>query len=99
MADATALKLKLMDKYKVFFNCGLNASIHLDYQKIRVHLVYDAKNDGRHHARLVANEHLTKLPIKRVHSNVVSLKRLHMSFSLLGTMVGRHGLQMFLVLP
>jgi hypothetical protein len=29
------------------------------YKKIRVHLVFDVKNDGRHKARLVADGHFT----------------------------------------
>ena len=33
-----------------------------DYTKIRVHMVYDVKHDGGHKARLVAGDHLTKIP-------------------------------------
>ena len=34
------------------------------YQKIRVHLIFAAKYDGRHKARLVSDGHLTQEPLK-----------------------------------
>ena len=34
------------------------------YQKIRVHLIFAVKHDGRHKARLVAGGHLTPDPMK-----------------------------------
>jgi len=46
------------------------------YQKIRVHMIYDVKHDGRHKARLVADGHLTGIPVESVYSGVVSLKSL-----------------------
>ena len=33
------------------------------YKKICVHLVFDVKHNGRHKARLVADEHLTDKPV------------------------------------
>jgi len=39
-----------------------------------VHLVFDVKHDGRHKARLVADGHLTEVPIESVYSGVVSLR-------------------------
>ena len=44
------------------------------YKKIRVHMVYDVKHDGRHKARLVAGGHLTEIPVESVYSSVVSLR-------------------------
>jgi hypothetical protein len=41
---------------------------------IRVHLVFDIKHDGRHKARLVADGHLTGIPLDSVYSGVVSLQ-------------------------
>ena len=49
-------KAKLDSKGKV-----LNA--RQGYKKIRVNFVFDIKHDGRHKARLVANGHLTEVPI------------------------------------
>ena len=46
------------------------------YQKIRVHLVFAVKYDGRHKARLVADGHLTPEPVESIYSGVVSLRNL-----------------------
>ena len=35
-----------------------------DYHRIKVHLVFGVKFDGRHKARLVADGHLTPVPIR-----------------------------------
>ena len=45
-----------------------------NYKKIRVHFVFDVKHDGRHKARLVADGHLTDVPLMIVYSGVVSLR-------------------------
>jgi hypothetical protein len=44
------------------------------YRKIRVHLVYDLKHDSQHKARLVADGHLTDIPLDSVYYGVVSLQ-------------------------
>ena len=44
------------------------------YKKIRVHMVYAVKHDGRHKSRLVAGGHLIETPIDSVYSSVVSLR-------------------------
>ena len=62
-----------MPGFNVFIYQGLDAPIPKGYKKICVHLVYDAKHDGRHKARLVADGHLTDIPIDSVYSGVVSL--------------------------
>ena len=46
------------------------------YQKIRVHLIFAVKHDGRHKARLVAGGHLTPDPIGSIYSGVVSIRSL-----------------------
>jgi hypothetical protein len=43
------------------------------YKKIRTHLVYNCKHDGRHKAWMVANGHI---PLESVYSGVVSLRGL-----------------------
>ena len=45
-------------------------------QKIRVHLIFAFKYDGRHKARLVADGHLTPEPVESIYSGVVSLRNL-----------------------
>ena len=46
------------------------------YKKIRTHLIFDCKHDGRHKARMVADGHLTDIPLESVYSGVVSLRGL-----------------------
>ncbi len=73
--DATTLKLTQIDDCQTFQDWGHKdkASPSFDYKKIRVHLVFDVKHDGRHKARLVADGHLTDVPLESVYSGVVSL--------------------------
>ena len=58
----------------VFKDLGKNADIPDGYKRIRVHLVFDVKHDGRHKGRLVADGHLTDIPVDSVYSGVVSLR-------------------------
>jgi Reverse transcriptase (RNA-dependent DNA polymerase) len=74
--DATALELDQIDEYLTFIDKGhhTTASPPNGFKRIRVHLVFDIKHDGRHKARLVADGHLTDIPIDSVYSGVVSLR-------------------------
>ena len=74
--DAIILKLGQIDDHQVFIDHGEHGSTPQGYKKITVHLVFDAKHDGRHKARLVAGGHLTEVPVDSVYSGVVSLRRL-----------------------
>ena len=49
---------------------------HNGYHKIKVHLVFAVKFDGRHKARLVADGQLTPEPMENIYSVVVSLRNL-----------------------
>jgi hypothetical protein len=73
--DATALELGQIDEYATFIDKGhhTKASPPNGFKNIRVHLVFDIKHDGRHKARLVADGHLTDIPLDTVYSGVVSL--------------------------
>ena len=71
-AEATQLEMTQLDDYTTFKDVG--KVIPEGYKKIRVHLVYDVKHDGRHKARLVADGHLTDIPLESVYSGVVSLR-------------------------
>ena len=73
--DCTALEMQQLAEYETFHSLGLakDARIPKGYQKIRVHLVYAVKHNGRHKARLVADGHLTEVPMESVYSGVVSL--------------------------
>ena len=60
----------MLDKHKKAMNPPIG------YHKIKVHLVFAVKFDGRHKARLVADSHLTPEPIENIYSGVVSLRYL-----------------------
>lgn len=70
--DATKLELGQQDDYSTFRDVGTTPP--KGYKRIRVHLVFDVKHDGRHKARLVADGHLTDIPLESVYSGVVSLR-------------------------
>jgi hypothetical protein len=72
--DATDLEMMQLDEYDCFHDQGKNADIPKGFKKIRVHLIYDVKHDGRHKARLVADGHLTDIPVDSVYSGVVTLR-------------------------
>ena len=61
-------------EYETFKDYGYQGRAPEGYKKIRVHLVFDVKHDGRHKARLVADGHLTNIPLENVYSGVVSLR-------------------------
>ncbi len=72
--DAELKELEQIDEYEVFIDKGKGYSPGPGWKKIRVHIVYAVKHDGRHKARLVAGGHLTDTPIDSVYSSVVSLR-------------------------
>ena len=84
--DAIKLEMESMLEYKVFKKWD---KAILDkhkkvmnppkgYHRIKVHLVFAVKFDGRHKARLVADGHLTPEPIENIYSSVVSLRNLRL---------------------
>ena len=74
--DCTALEMKQLMDYQTFIDKGLysQTGIPIGFKKIRVHLVYAVKHDGRHKARLVADGHLTDIPLNSVYAGVVSIR-------------------------
>lgn len=74
--DAADLEIKQIAEYKVFVDHGhhTKSTPPPGYKKIRVHFVFDVKHDGRHKGRLVADGHLTDIPLESVYSGVVSLR-------------------------
>ena len=84
--DAIKLEMESMLEYKVFKKWD---KAILDkhkkvinppkgYHRIKVHLVFAVKFDGRHKSRLVADGHLTPEPIENIYSGVVSLRNLRL---------------------
>ena len=67
-------------KYDTFIDKGLfNVSnIPRGFKKIKVHLVFAVKHDGRHKSRLVSRGDLTDIPVTSVYAGVVSLRGLRM---------------------
>jgi hypothetical protein len=74
--DAIALELQQINEYKTFIDHGHHTKSHppTGFKKIKVHFIFEVKHDGRHKARLVADGHLTDVPIESVYSGVVSLR-------------------------
>ena len=62
----------ILDKHKKVMNPPKG------YHRIKVHLVFAVKFDGRHKARLVADGHLTPDPIENIYSGVVYLRNLRL---------------------
>ena len=85
--DATKLEMDQINEYKVFQDHGKAqydpkarkvSNAPNGYQKIRVHLIFAVKHDGRHKARLVAGGHLTPDPIESIYSGIVSIRSLRL---------------------
>jgi len=62
-----------LNEYKTFKDLGKGTKAPEGYRKIRVHLVFDVKHDSRHKSRLVADGHLTEVPLDSIYSGVISL--------------------------
>ena len=62
----------ILDKHKKVMNSPKG------YHRIKVHLVFVVKFDGRHRARLVADGPLTPEPAENIYSGVVSLTHLRL---------------------
>ena len=85
--DTTKLEMDQINEYKVFQDHGKAqydpklrrvSNAPNGYQKIRVHLIFAVKHDGRHKARLFAGGHLTPDPIESIYSGVVSIRSLRL---------------------
>ena len=72
--EAVNKELAQIDEYDTFEDKGQGYTPGSGWKKIRVHLVFACKHDGRRKARLVAGGHLTDTPIDSVYSSVVSLR-------------------------
>ena len=72
--DAEATEMRQLLEYETFIDKGKDGIPPSGYKKIRCHMIYDVKHDGRHKARLVAGGHLTDPNTDSVYSSVVSLR-------------------------
>ena len=80
-----------INEYKVFLDHGKAqydpksrsvSNAPYGYQKIRGHLIFAVKHDGRHKARLVAGGHLNPDPIESIYSGIVSIRSLRLGIFL-----------------
>ena len=76
--DSTKLEMQQLDEYDTFEDMGKGTPIPSGYKKIRVHLIFAVKHDGRFKSRCVADGHLTDTPLESVYSGVVSLRSLRL---------------------
>ena len=84
--DAIKLEMESMLEYKVFKRWDKAifdkhkkvTNPPKGYHRIKVHLVFAVKFDGRHKVRLVADGHLTPEPIENIYSGVASLRNLRL---------------------
>jgi hypothetical protein len=72
--ESEATEMKQLAEYNTFIDKGKDGIPPGGYKKIRCHMVYDVKHDGRHKSRLVAGGHLTDPNTESVYSGVVSLR-------------------------
>jgi hypothetical protein len=87
--DAVDLELQQISDYQTFKDYGIAtwdqgkiSNAPTGYKKIRVHLVFAVKHDGRHKARLVADGHLTEQPIESIYSGVSSIRAIRIALFL-----------------
>jgi hypothetical protein len=73
--NATITEMSQLKEYECFIDAGIYGRDKPPdgHKKIRAHLVFDVKHDGRHTACYVAGGHLTNVPNASVYSGVVSL--------------------------
>ncbi len=76
--DSTGLGMEQLHEYWTFKDLGKSGTTPAGFKKIRVHLVFDVKHDGCHKSRLIADGHLTEVPLESVYSGVVSLRGLRL---------------------
>ena len=74
--DSTNLEISQLYGYNTFTNHVVGKTAPQGYKRIRAHLIYDIKHDGRHKARCAADSHLINIPIDSINSGVVSLRGL-----------------------
>ena len=74
--NAIQLELDNIDEHRTFHDLGRGTPLPNGYHNIRVHFIFDVKEDGRRKARLVAGGHLTPIPYESVYSSVADLRSL-----------------------
>ena len=76
--SSVALELDQINKHNAFLDLGMDGVPPEECKLIKVHLVFDAKYDGRHKARLVVNGHMNNAPLDSACSGAASLRGFRM---------------------
>jgi hypothetical protein len=73
--DAVPMEFQQIVDYQTFEEKGHHRKVipPIGHKKICVNFVFDVKHDGRHKARLVADVHLTDVPLDPVYSGFVGI--------------------------
>ena len=85
--NAIQLELDNIDAHCTFRDLGPGTPLPSGYHNIRVHFVFDVKEDGHCKAQLVAGGHLTPIPYESVYSSVAALCSLRIAI-LIGELNG-----------
>jgi Reverse transcriptase (RNA-dependent DNA polymerase) len=80
--DAKIKEIQSLNDYNVFNNLGKGTPFPQGFKKIRCHMIYDVKHDGRHCERLFAGGHLTPIPEGNVYSGFISFRALRFTICL-----------------
>ena len=80
--DSVKLEMDQIYDYGTVESKGKGANISVGYTKIRVHFMFDVKQDGRRKARLVAGGHMTGPNTDTYYSSVVSLRSMRITMFL-----------------
>jgi hypothetical protein len=68
--ESESTEINALNDYETFIDLGKGNFPSKDYKRIRCHMVYDVKHDGRHRSRLVAGGHLTPVPTQELYPYV-----------------------------
>ena len=71
-ADSEKLELSQLDEYEAFKDLGKGQPLPVGYKKIRVHMIYAVKHNGRHKSCLMAGGHLTDIPVRLLSSEITT---------------------------
>jgi Reverse transcriptase (RNA-dependent DNA polymerase) len=72
--DAEGIEMGQLLEYNMWIDKGIRVIPPNGYKKIRCHMIYDVKHDGRHKANIVAGGHMTEVNTDSVYSGVLSLR-------------------------
>jgi Reverse transcriptase (RNA-dependent DNA polymerase) len=76
--DAEGIEMGQHLGYNTWIDMGIGGIPPNGYKKIRCHMIYDVKHDGRHKARLAAGGHMMEVNTDSVYSGVVSLRSIRL---------------------